>query len=108
MEGVAAPFFSQVHQEQIAAVETTQNNVTPAQHAAPTMTGTRVDVNRNGAPDALQQPQFEHMDTMTVAGVDMNPEGIPDVLQQTQFGLAPQGFCYSCAARSSSDDRDRC
>ena len=55
-EGTAAPVFSQAHQELIVAVETTQNNVTPVQYAAPTMTGTRVDVNRNGTPDVLQQP----------------------------------------------------
>ena len=52
------PFFSLVYQEQIVAGETTQNIVKPVQHAAPTMTGTRVDVNRNGTPDVLQQPQF--------------------------------------------------
>ena len=28
----------------------------------------------------------------TVTGVDMNPDGIPDGLQQPQFGLAPDGF----------------
>ena len=43
LEGIAAPFFSQVYQEQIVAG--------PVQYAAPTMTGTRVDVNRNGSPD---------------------------------------------------------
>ena len=91
-EGTAAPVFSQVHQEQIVAVETTQNIVTPVQYAAPTMTGTRVDVNRIGTPDVLQQPQLEHMDTMTVTDADMNRHDIPDFLQQPQFGLAPQGY----------------
>ena len=57
-EGIAAPVFSQVHQEQIVAGETTQNFVTPMQYDAPMMTGKRVDVNRNGTPDVRQQPQF--------------------------------------------------
>ena len=101
-EGTAAPVFSQVHQEQIVAVETTHNIVTPVQYAAPTMTGTRVDVNRNGIPDVLQQPQFGlapqgfatpvlheapvNSGTMTVARVDMNCDGIPGLLQQPQTG----------------------
>ena len=58
LEGNAAPFFSQVCQEQIVAGETTQNIVTPVQYAAPTMTVTDVDMNRNDTPDVLQQPQF--------------------------------------------------
>ena len=71
---------------------------------------TRVDVNRNGTPDVLQQPQFGlepqgfaslvphgapvNMGMTTVAGVDMNCDGIPDVLQQPQSGLgtAHKGF----------------
>ena len=108
LEGIAAPAFSQVYQEQIVARETTQNIVAPVQYAAPTMTRTCVDVNRNGTPDVLQQPQsglapqgvvtpaqYEapvKMGTMTVTGVDMNRDGIPDVLQQPQIGIAPQGF----------------
>ena len=58
LEGIAAPVFSQVCQEQIVAGEMTQNIVEPVQHAAPMMTGTCVDVNRNGTPDVLQEPQF--------------------------------------------------
>ena len=92
------------------------------------MTGTRVDVNRNGIRDVLQQPQFglapqgfaalvlygapENMGTMTVTGVDMNRNGIPDVLQQPQFGLAPQGFATpvlrGAPVNMEYDDRDRC
>ena len=59
LEGIVAPVFSQVHQEQIVAGESTQNIITPVQYAAPTMTGTRVDVNRNGTPDVLLEPQFQ-------------------------------------------------
>ena len=62
------------------------------QYAAPTMTGTSVDVNRNGTPDVLQQPQFNHMGTMTVTDVDMNRNDTPDASQQPQFGLAPRGL----------------
>ena len=56
------------------------------------MTGTRVDVNRNGTPDVLQQPQFCLTDTMTVTDVDLFRHDTPDVLQPPQFGLAPQRF----------------
>ena len=99
LEGIAAPFFSQVYQEQIFAGETTQNIVTPVQYAAPTMTGTRVDVYRIDTPDVLQQHQsglapqgVVNVGTMTVTGADMNRDGIPDVVQQPQFGFAPKGF----------------
>ena len=95
-ERTAAPVFSKVHQEETVAVETTQNIVTPVQYAAPTMTVTRVDLNRNSTPDLLQQPQFEHMDTMTVTVADMNRNDIPDFLQQPQFGLAPQVMLLLC------------
>uniref|UniRef100_A0A7S1FHF2 Uncharacterized protein n=1 Tax=Noctiluca scintillans TaxID=2966 RepID=A0A7S1FHF2_NOCSC len=74
---------------------------------APTMTVTGVDLNRDGIPDVLQQPQLGYgapmqyggpvnyaaqAPMMTVTGVDMNRDGIPDVLQQPQIGFAPQGF----------------
>ena len=53
-----------------------------------------------------------NMGTMTVTGVDMNRDGIPDVLQQPQCGLGPQGGGCSCPVWSSSehghDYRDRC
>ena len=72
LEGITAPYIYQVYQEQIVAGEATQNIVTPVQYAAPTMTGTRVDVNRNGTPDVLQQTQFKHMDVTTVTEADMS------------------------------------
>ena len=31
---------------------------------------------------------------MTVTGVDMNRDGIPDFLRQPQNGSAPQGFAF--------------
>ena len=104
-----APVFeyiapARVHQELIVA----QNIVAPVQYAAPTTTGTGVDVNRDGTPDVLQQPQFSlaprgfaapveygapvSMGTMTVTGADMNRDGSPDVLQQPQIGIAHKGF----------------
>ena len=89
------------------------------------MTGTRVDVNRNGTPDVLQQPQFGlapqgvhtpvlhgapvNMDTMTVTDNDMNRNNTPDNNRSLVLHLR---FCYSCAAWSPSEhghhDRDRC
>ena len=49
---------------------------------------------------------------MTVTGVDMNRDGIPDVLQQPQFGLAPQGFATpvlrGAPVNKEHDDRDKC
>ena len=42
----------------------------------------------HGAP--VQQTQ--NMGTMTVTGVDMNRDGTPDVVQQPQIGIAPKGF----------------
>ena len=92
LEGITAPYIYKVYLEQIVAGEATQNIVTPVQYAAPTMTGIRVDVNRNGTPDVLQQTQFKHMDITTVTEADMNRNDIPDVLQQPHFGLAPLGF----------------
>merc|ERR1712107_956188 len=75
----------------------------PLQYGAPlrngsTMTVTGVDMNRDGIPDVLQQPQVgygvplqygapgSYGSTVTVTGVDMNRDGIPDVLQQPQSG----------------------
>ena len=103
VEGITALYIYQV-QEQIVAGEATQNIVTPVQYAAPTMTGTRVDVNRNGTPDVLQQPQFglapQGFATpvlygapvikgmTTVTGADMNCDGIPNLVQQPHSGLA--------------------
>merc|ERR1712107_823993 len=61
------------------------------QTAPATMTVTGVDMNRDGIPDVLQQPQVGYgvplqygapgnfVSTMTVTGVDMNRDGIPDV-----------------------------
>ena len=57
---------------------------------------------------------------MTVEGVDMNCDGIPDLLQQPQSGLAPQGFAWMVAGETTQnivtpvqyaathDDRDTC
>merc|ERR1712136_617183 len=70
------------------------------QTAPSTVTVTGVDMNRDGIPDVLQQPQsgyrapvqygapVNYGSTMTVTGVDMNRDGIPDVLQQPQVGYA--------------------
>ena len=91
-EVITASVFSQIHQEQIVAGETTKNIVTSVQYDTSTMTGTRVDWNRNGTPDVLKQPQFEHMDTMTVTDTDMNRNDIPDFLQQPQFDVTSQDF----------------
>ena len=56
-----------------------------------TMTLTGADINLDGNPNLLQQPQID-LATTTVTGVDMNGDGLPDVLRQLQCGLAPQGF----------------
>ena len=80
----------------------------PVHHAAPTMTVTGIDLNRDGIPDVLQQPKVGYaapmqygapvqhggpvshaaalQNTMTVTGVDMNRDGIPDVLQLPHVG----------------------
>ena len=67
------------------------------------MTVTDADMNRNGIPDVLQQPQFGlapqrfatpvlhgapvNKGMTTVTGVDMNCDGIPNLLQQPKSGL---------------------
>ena len=66
------------------------------------MTVTGVGMNRDGIPDALQQPQIgfdssvqyggpvsHGAPTMTVTGVDMNRDGIPDVRQPQISCTAP-------------------
>ena len=67
------------------------------------MTWTRVDVNRDGIPDVLPQPQFGlvpqgfatpvlhgapvNKGMTTVTGGDMNGDGIPNLLQEPKSGL---------------------
>ena len=59
----------------------------PQSVLAPTTTVTGVDMNRDGLPNVLQQPQIDPA-TTTVTGVNVSRDSLPNVLQQPQIDLA--------------------
>ena len=75
-EGTAAPVFSQVHQEQIVAVETTKNIVALVQYAAPTMLHlpTTNGEHRNG--DAIKMGEAIGAITIDLEWVQVHPTGL--------------------------------